>query len=110
VFLLEPGELHDGDAPAEEGFTYQMLYLNPQWLGLQLRQLFAEVPDSFCLSFAATLSDDRLLAQVTMRAFSQLQQPVEGELQRQFALDNLLRGEFAIIFMLTAIRIFVWKR
>lgn len=92
VFLLEPGELHDGDAPAEEGFTYQMLYLNPQWLDLQLRQLFAEVPDSFRLSFAATLSDDRLLAQVTMRAFSQLQQQDEGELQRQFALDNLLCG------------------
>lgn len=92
VFLLEPGEVHDGDAPAEDGFTYQMLYLNPQWLDAQLRQLFAEVPDSFRLSFAATLSDDRLLAQATMRAFSQLLQKGEGKMQHQFALDNLLCG------------------
>lgn len=92
VFLLEPGELHDGDAPADAGFTYRMLYLGPQWLEAQLRQLFAEVPDSFRLSFAATLSDDRPLAQATIQAFSQLQQESEGELQRQFALDNLLCG------------------
>jgi len=33
VFLVEPGELHDGDAPTPDGFTYHMLYLDPQWLG-----------------------------------------------------------------------------
>ncbi|WP_178091120.1 AraC family ligand binding domain-containing protein, partial [Pseudomonas sp. Kh13] len=27
VFLLEPGDIHDGLAPTEEGFTYSTLYL-----------------------------------------------------------------------------------
>ena len=36
VFLLEPGELHDGHAPEPEGFTYSMLYLDSQWLELSL--------------------------------------------------------------------------
>ena len=30
VFFLEPGEIHDGDAPTAGGFTYRMLYLDPQ--------------------------------------------------------------------------------
>lgn len=38
VFLLEPGEIHDGDAPTEGGFTYRMLYLDPQWLERELRR------------------------------------------------------------------------
>lgn len=29
VFMLEPGDLHDGLAPTEEGFTYSTLYLEP---------------------------------------------------------------------------------
>lgn len=29
IFMLEPGEIHDGHAPTEEGFTYSMLYLEP---------------------------------------------------------------------------------
>ncbi len=39
VFLLEPGELHDGHAPARGGFTYSMLYLDPHWLERELRGL-----------------------------------------------------------------------
>jgi hypothetical protein len=32
VFLLEPGDLHDGLAPTAEGFTYSTLYLDSHWL------------------------------------------------------------------------------
>lgn len=44
VFLLEPGELHDGDAPSPEGFTYRMLYLDPQWLERELRGFTEHAP------------------------------------------------------------------
>ena len=36
VFLVEPGEVHDGDAPTADGFTYHMLYLDPQWLAREV--------------------------------------------------------------------------
>ena len=39
IFLLEPGEIHDGDAPAQGGFTYSMLYLEPTWFERELRTL-----------------------------------------------------------------------
>src|ERR1043165_8474114 len=32
VLLIEPGETHDGEAGAEDGFTYAMLYFDPAWL------------------------------------------------------------------------------
>lgn len=44
VFMLEPGEIHDGYAPAPGGFTYSMLYLDPQWIERELRALFENAP------------------------------------------------------------------
>ncbi|MGA3828250.1 AraC family ligand binding domain-containing protein, partial [Pseudomonas chlororaphis] len=58
VFLLEPGEIHDGDAPTEGDFTYRMLYLDPQWLERELSTLFEEAPADSQLSFANTLASD----------------------------------------------------
>ncbi|AZE23938.1 AraC family transcriptional regulator [Pseudomonas chlororaphis] len=91
VFLLEPGEIHDGDAPTEGGFTYRMLYLDPQWLERELSALFEEAPADSQLSFANTLaSDQRLaLALATSNAFHSLH---HGELRivRQSAMDQLL--------------------
>ncbi|WP_077048375.1 AraC family transcriptional regulator [Pseudomonas sp. KK4] len=89
VFLLEPGDIHDGEAPTADGFTYRMLYLDPQWLERELRALFDNTPDNSELSFANTLTTDVRLAQATSLAFQTLHM---GELKivRQTALDALL--------------------
>jgi len=89
VFLLEPGEVHDGDAPAPEGFTYRTLYLDPQWLDRELRSLFENTPEHSQLSFAATLADDPRLAIATANAFQSLHGQ-EMRIVRQTALDTLL--------------------
>lgn len=89
VFLLEPGDIHDGEAPTAEGFTYRMLYLDPQWLARELSAVFDQAPDNSQLSFATTLANDVRLARATSLAFQALHQ---GELKivRQTALDDLL--------------------
>ena len=89
VFLLEPGDIHDGEAPTEDGFTYRMLYLDPQWLKRELSAVFDNAPDNSQLSFANTLASDSRLAHATSRAFQTLH---HGELKivRQTALDGLL--------------------
>jgi len=89
VFLLEPGDIHDGEAPTEDGFTYRMLYLDPQWMQRELNAVFDNAPDRSQLSFANTLTTDVRLAHATGLAFRALHQ---GELKivRQTALDGLL--------------------
>lgn len=89
VFLLEPGDIHDGEAPTEDGFTYRMLYLDPQWLQREINAVFDNAPDRSQLSFANTLTTDVRLAHATDLAFRALHQ---GELKivRQTALDGLL--------------------
>lgn len=89
VFLLEPGEIHDGKAPAAEGFTYRMLYLDPQWLARELATLFESAPANAQLGFAQTLASDRPLAQAAVGAFAALHGK-ELRIVRQSALDNLL--------------------
>jgi len=89
VFMLEPGDIHDGHAPAPEGFTYQMLYLDPQWLDRELRSVFEQTPADSQLAFASTLADDPQLAVATMNAFQSLHTQ-EMRIVRQTALDNLL--------------------
>ncbi|MEJ2654184.1 MAG: AraC family ligand binding domain-containing protein [Acidihalobacter sp.] len=44
VFMLEPGEIHDGEAPEDASFTYSSLYIDPQWLMRELRLVYGEVP------------------------------------------------------------------
>ncbi|WP_417794529.1 AraC family transcriptional regulator [Terasakiella pusilla] len=68
-FLLEPGDLHDGRAPCEEGFTYRSLYIPKDWLTQQISQLFEARPDHFELTFSRTLSTDKRLAAATSSAF-----------------------------------------
>jgi AraC-like DNA-binding protein len=89
VFLIEPGDIHDGEAPTDDGFTYRMLYLDPQWLQRELAAVFDKAPDHGQLSFANTLATDARLAQATSLAFETLHR---GELKivRQTALDGLL--------------------
>ena len=89
VFLLEPGDIHDGEAPTADGFTYRMLYLDPQWLQRAVSTVFDNAPDNSALSFATTLASDSRLARATSLAFETLH---AGELKivRQSALDGLL--------------------
>lgn len=89
VFTLEPGEIHDGYAVAPEGFTYSMLYLDPQWMERELRALFEDAPARCQPGFARTLSEDPQLISAIGRAFEVLQQP-ELRIVRQSALDALL--------------------
>jgi AraC-like DNA-binding protein len=89
VFLLEPGEIHDGHAPTEDGFTYSMLYLDPHWLERELHALFEEAPADSQPGFADTLSHDPHLSTAIVQAFHVLH---DGDLRivRQTALDGLL--------------------
>lgn len=89
VFLLEPGDIHDGEAPAEGGFTYRTLYLDPQWLQRELSSVFDYAPDHGQLSFAQTLNSDVRLAQAIVQAFHALHH-AELKIVRQTALDALL--------------------
>lgn len=90
LFFVEPGEIHDGHAPAEGGFTYSLLYLDPDWLQRELRQLGTAGAAFGEPGFATTLvSDPRLIASVA-RAFTVLRQP-SLRLERDDALDDLLR-------------------
>lgn len=89
VFLLEPGDLHDGQAPTEDGFTYSTLYLQTPWLEAQLRTLFEHAPSNALPSFAGTLYHDPRLAGATARAFAAVHGQ-ELRMVRQAALDDLL--------------------
>ncbi|MFJ4345635.1 AraC family ligand binding domain-containing protein [Pseudomonas sp. NPDC089401] len=89
VFLLEPGDLHDGHAPTAEGFTYSTLYLQPHWLETELQALFAQAPSDSLPSFADTLCHDQRLAGATALAFQALHGQ-ELRIVRQSAMDNLL--------------------
>ena len=89
VFMLEPGEIHDGTAPSAEGFTYSMLYLDPHWLEREVRALFEQAPTNCLPGFASTLIGDARLAQATLLAFQALHGN-ELRIVRQTALDGLL--------------------
>lgn len=89
VFLLEPGEIHDGNAPTADGFTYRMLYLDPYWLAREVSAVFEQAPADHQLSFALTLTHDPQLAQATSQAFQSLHHN-ELRIVRQSALDQLL--------------------
>ncbi|HDS1818792.1 TPA: AraC family transcriptional regulator [Pseudomonas putida] len=89
VFLLEPGDIHDGLAPTEEGFTYSTLYLEPGWLEDQLRTLFEHAPSASLPSFADTLCHDERLAHATARAFHTVHNR-DLRIVRQTAMDDLL--------------------
>ena len=89
VFLLEPGDIHDGLAPTDEGFTYSTLYLESAWLDQQLRAQFEHAPDDSLPSFADSLCHDERLAQATALAF-QAVHTQDLRIVRQTAMDDLL--------------------
>ncbi len=85
VILMEPEEAHDGQAGAEGGFAYRMLYLPRPWLRAALGEAPGGEP-----GFAATLQDDPLLGDAIRAACIALSRPGE-RLLRDAALDAVLR-------------------
>lgn len=89
IFLLEPGEIHDGDAPTEGGFTYSMLYLEPAWLERALLSLDDAPLHHGSPSFASTLTQRPELLLAIAHAVTALSSN-ELRIVRQTALDTLL--------------------
>lgn len=89
VFMLEPDELHDGNAPEKEGFTYSMLYVDPVWLKRRLAGLYDVLPGRFELGVEATLKSDGRLAGLITQAFQHLHYG-ESNIVKDTSLDNLL--------------------
>ncbi|MBC9206391.1 AraC family transcriptional regulator [Roseomonas aerophila] len=84
VILIEPQEAHDGQAGAEGGFSYRMLYLPRTWL----RAGLADTPGT-SPRFAASLCDDPELGAAIRHACAALSAPAE-RLARDAALDAVL--------------------
>ncbi|MFI8480236.1 AraC family ligand binding domain-containing protein [Pseudomonas sp. NPDC078700] len=89
VIMLEPGDIHDGHAPTDEGFTYSMLYIDPHWLERELHALFEHVPANSQLGFCATLSQDAGLSMAINQAFRGLHE-ADLRIVRQNGIDQLL--------------------
>jgi AraC-like DNA-binding protein len=88
VFMLEPGDIHDGDAPSPEGFTYRMLYLQPAWLEQAMGGLMDGAGGGLP-GIGSVLNDDPALARATLLAFNALHQQ-DVCMVREVALDSLL--------------------
>lgn len=89
AFLLEPGEIHDGDAPVEGGFTYLTFYLDERWLSSTLRGLYESVPCSYSLHFSRTMAREPQLAGTIARTFHALHSE-EMRIVQQSTMDDLL--------------------
>jgi len=87
VILIEPGEMHDGQAVTEDGFSYRMLYLPQSWLAQGL-----EPGPAARMGFRATLSDDLRLGCAIRRACRILEADEMPRLGREAALDGVLKG------------------
>jgi AraC-like DNA-binding protein len=83
VILIEPEEAHDGQAGAEGGFAYRMLYLPRSWLRNGLAEATSDP------GFVAPLCDDPPLGEAIRAACDALQEPME-RLARDAALDEVL--------------------
>ncbi len=84
VILIEPGEMHDGQAGTDDGFAYRMLYLPQPWLKGELRRPSAGDP-----GFSSTLRQDDALGAAIRTACDVLHRPPEP-LARDAALDAVL--------------------
>jgi AraC-like DNA-binding protein len=84
IILIEPGEMHDGQAGGAAGFAYRMLYIPQTWLRTVLDGLAGGDP-----AFAATLTDDLKLGDAIRTACAVLAEPA-GRLACDAALDDVL--------------------
>lgn len=89
VILIEPGAVHDGHAPEEQGFTYAMLYLPQAFVTTALRSRGGGDISPILPRFRNTLTEDRQLAGVIQQAFMAIHGR-EGRLARDLQLDCLI--------------------
>lgn len=89
VILMEPGDVHDGEAGAPVGFIYAMLYFDPAWLRASAVLYTGGVESDGVWQFPQTVSDDPLLARAIMAAYRQVAQP-ESRMARDAALDRVV--------------------
>lgn len=85
VILIEPEEAHDGQAGAETGFAYRMLYLPQAWL----RGALIDAPGGDP-GFSECLCDDPRLGWAIRTACRAIEDG-EDRLARDAALDDLAR-------------------
>ncbi|QNH01483.1 AraC family transcriptional regulator [Pseudomonas sediminis] len=89
TFFLEPGDIHDGHAPAPGGFTYSTLYLEPTWLEKALPALFEQAPADCLPGVPRTQPDDPGLLPCIANALQALSDN-EPRMVRDAVLDALL--------------------
>lgn len=87
VILMEPGETHDGEAGAEGGFTYGMLYFDPAWLRQAAALSGDRDPGEAVFRFPQTLNDDPALARAVRAACGQMGATGDGSMAREASLD-----------------------
>ena len=90
AILIEPGAVHDGHAPEEEGFTYAMLYLPQSWVADMLQRLGQWDIAAIQPAFRSTLTTDTALSAAIRQAFLAVHHG-EGRLARDQSLDRMLR-------------------
>lgn len=89
AILIEPGAVHDGHAPQDEGFTYGMLYLPQGWVTETMRRRGLGDISTLEGAFRHTLTDDAGLNMAIRQAFCAVHHN-EGRLARDQSLDRLI--------------------
>lgn len=89
VFTLVPGEVHDGEAVDQHGFTYRMLYIPPALLHQTIPEIFANAPEDRELVFPDILFRDDALAAATLQAFAAMHRQ-EGRMVKDYAMQQLI--------------------
>ena len=88
TFMLEPEEVHDGNAPDPLGFTYKMMHLDPAWLKKSYEGIFNEPIE---LAIESTLRSDPQLSHLILSTYNILNNN-ESQLMKDTYLDLLLEN------------------
>ncbi|QDO96600.1 AraC family transcriptional regulator [Ferrovibrio terrae] len=89
MIFMEPGETHDGEACAADGFTYAMLYFDPAWLQQSASLYAGRQTGEAVFHFPRTLDDDAALAQAVRMARRQISAP-DNRMACDAALDHVV--------------------
>lgn len=89
MIFMEPGETHDGEAYAADGFTYAMLYFDPAWLQQSASLYAGRQTGETVFHFPRTLDDDAALAQAVRMARRQISAP-DNRMACDAALDHVV--------------------